>query len=197
MDITVAAKAERDELWRRGLKRCSKCRGAKAPVDFHKRTGSWQNLFSSCKACVVAQQAEYLAAQDPDVIRERKRRSAARYRAAHPEVARNYYRRHDAAAQRRQRLWTYYRLTIERHDEILERQGGMCGICRRPEPGGKGTWNVDHDHACCPGQRSCGACVRGLLCQNCNTGLGLFSDDSSALGSAIAYLNSYRLEAVA
>jgi hypothetical protein len=45
---------------------------------------------------------------------------------------------------------------------------------------------VDHDHACCPGRRSCGKCVRGTLCQRCNK--GIFGDDIYLMESKIQYL---------
>jgi hypothetical protein len=65
-----------------------------------------------------------------------------------------------------------YGLTPERWQAMFNAQGGRCGICRSlPRDGGKRLC-IDHDHSCCPRpNRSCGRCVRGLLCQRCNSGL--------------------------
>jgi hypothetical protein len=57
---------------------------------------------------------------------------------------------------------------------------------------GNGGFHVDHDHACCPGTRSCGKCIRGMLCNRCNTGLGMFLDDPNRLRHAASYLESAR-----
>jgi hypothetical protein len=89
--------------------------------------------------------------------------------------------------RRRRNLWTKYRLTPEAFDALLASQGGVCSICETDAPGARG-WHVDHNHACCPGRRSCGECVRGLLCAACNKGLGLFRDDPEALRRAALYL---------
>ena len=88
-----------------------------------------------------------------------------------------------ARAQARQ-----YGLTPQLKAEILAQQGGTCAICER-EFGSQIC--VDHDHACCPGIKSCGFCVRGLLCHYCNKGLGHFSDDPAYLRRAADYLDSW------
>lgn len=76
-------------------------------------------------------------------------------------------------------------LSIEQYNELLAEQGGRCAICGvvpdRP-------FAIDHDHKCCPGVHSCGKCVRGLLCNNCNTGIGMMADDPARLRSAANYL---------
>jgi hypothetical protein len=48
---------------------------------------------------------------------------------------------------------------------LLDKQHGKCALCSAEL---NGSFHVDHDHGCCPGVRSCGACVRGILCQSCN-----------------------------
>jgi len=70
---------------------------------------------------------------------------------------------------------------------MLEDQAGVCAICGLINENGR-MLAVDHDHSCCPGDRSCGKCVRKLLCGDCNMGLGKFKDDVELLAKAISYL---------
>lgn len=81
-----------------------------------------------------------------------------------------------------------YNLTKALFSALLDAQGGVCGICATSTPGGRGYWHIDHDHSCCAGQRSCGECVRGILCHACNTGLGSFKDNPDSLRAAVSYL---------
>lgn len=94
---------------------------------------------------------------------------------------------------RRHMLMKKYGLTIEMYEEILAAQGGVCAVCKSEELTiGRGGFakalSVDHNHGCCPGPTSCGSCIRGLLCQKCNTLLGYASDDPGVLRAAAEYL---------
>ncbi len=87
-------------------------------------------------------------------------------------------------AARRRDLKRNYNITLEEYDAMYERQGGKCAICPATEPGGR--WNhfaVDHNH-------ETGA-VRELLCNNCNTALGLMQDSSYLLRLAANYLDKH------
>lgn len=80
----------------------------------------------------------------------------------------------------------FYNLKRSDVVRMLEEQKYSCAICRKPL--NEGTLCVDHDHKCCAGQRSCGECVRGLLCTRCNHGLGHFRDNPERLRLAADYL---------
>jgi hypothetical protein len=85
-------------------------------------------------------------------------------------------------------------LTLDRYEDLLRQQGFACANqgCGATNPGGRGTWHVDHDHRCCPGPYSCGLCVRGLLCARCNVILALAEDDPALLRKAAAYIEAHR-----
>lgn len=86
-----------------------------------------------------------------------------------------------------------YGITLETYNEIIKKQNGRCSICGDP-PGDRrarnGTLNervfdVDHCHKT--------AKVRGLLCNNCNQGLGQFKDSPRILSNALNYLLCFQI----
>ncbi len=99
------------------------------------------------------------------------------------------------------KLWTYYRIRLVDYQRMLVEQGGRCagcGIHAGELEGGMGHQGlvVDHDHRCCGTQRYgggaiCGECVRGLLCQQCNTALGMVDDDPQRLEDLAAYVRKW------
>lgn len=79
-------------------------------------------------------------------------------------------------------------LTFADYEEMWRKQDGKCAICDKAihteKTNGKYSAPVDHDHAT--------GIVRGLLCHNCNHGLGKFMDDASILLSAANYLSKHK-----
>lgn len=72
-------------------------------------------------------------------------------------------------------------ITTEDYDRMLAKQEGSCAICGSPCSTGR-RLAVDHDHN--------SGTVRGLLCMDCNTGLGKFCDDPTRLHRAAIYLQT-------
>lgn len=129
-------------------------------------------------------------------LRDRRDRSGGYCRECHAEMMRESARRRAPEinarnrerynpGKRREESLRKYGLTMEKYESLLADQGGKCAICRQPSP----KYHVDHDHSCCPRKlRSCGKCVRGLLCSPCNTGLGHFKDNPIVVSVAAGYL---------
>lgn len=70
-------------------------------------------------------------------------------------------------------------------------QGGGCAICGATTAGGKDHRSGKDRDLCVDHCHVTGA-VRGLLCSNCNRGLGCFEDRLDRLSRAIEYLAAHR-----
>lgn len=81
-----------------------------------------------------------------------------------------------------------YKLTPEQYSAKLAEQGGGCAICGIFET----PMHVDHDHACCNlKKKSCGKCVRGLLCSRCNLALGYVRENLMIVKALDEYLHKW------
>jgi hypothetical protein len=81
-------------------------------------------------------------------------------------------------------LQARYGLPIAEYEALAAAQGNACAVCGSTDE----LLHVDHDHLCCRSDKTCGKCVRGLLCTRCNQGLGHFRDSPDLLLAAVAYL---------
>lgn len=68
-----------------------------------------------------------------------------------------------------------YGITKVAYEGLLMSQGGHCAICPKIE-----RLCVDHDHRT--------GDIRGILCEDCNLGLGRFKDDPELLKKGVEYL---------
>ena len=119
------------------------------------------------------------------------------YNARNPEKAKAASRKY--MAQRRlidreglnlQKRLVRYGMTLETLNCMRAAQEYRCFICRVPEDEIPKGFYVDHDHACCSSnsRKTCGKCVRALLCGHCNTAIGYMNDDPARLRAAADYL---------
>ena len=77
--------------------------------------------------------------------------------------------------------------TQQMYDVMYEAQRGCCALCNEPEE--KFAWLcIDHDHD--TGK------IRGLLCPNCNRGIGLLRDNADLLRKAATYIDANKTERV-
>ena len=121
-------------------------------------------------------------------IKERKKESNRKYRAAHPEKIRDLQRKRYAAhpgkvlEDRRKRR--YGKGSHEHLEAQVKKQHGCCAICAKPFTE---TPCLDHNHETKQ--------WRGALCQGCNIALGYFGEDTGTLRKAVWYLQQWRTNA--
>jgi hypothetical protein len=158
-----------------GEKSCSICKQIKPIYEFGKRKAAkWrnENFNSQCKACE----------------RIRKAEDMRRWRSSNPErvkeIERNW-RNNNPDRIRNMNLKKFYGIGLKQYDQMLISQNYECKICKcKHTPHTRETrLNVDHCHK--------NNKIRGLLCHQCNKGLGHFKDNIEFLNSAISYLREH------
>ena len=86
-------------------------------------------------------------------------------------------------AARRRKLRLRYGITPEEYDSLYQQQYGCCAICGIHQSKLHTTLAVDHNHDTKE--------VRGLLCFDCNTGIGKLQDNYDIIIKAAEYLRSF------
>lgn len=84
-------------------------------------------------------------------------------------------------------------ITLEQYEQLLAAQGGACSVCGKTEKANRRRLAVDHDHSCCPGQVTCGKCLRGLLCSSCNLHFGAIGDSLAHIEAMATYLRATQI----
>lgn len=144
------------------MKICPNCKETKLLHEYYTDNARKDGWSFYCKKCTAAICKK---------SREKRKAEGHRYKGTP----------YNADTNRFAQLKHYYNLTREEYDRLVIKQSYLCAICES-EPRGNTRLHVDHDHKTNQ--------VRGLLCDDCNNGLGRFEDDIELLRKAIEYLQN-------
>ena len=151
-----------------GVKKCSKCEKTKPREQFNKRKkGARDGLCSCCKSChreIAARWAKQNAQKKKEIDR--------RWQRENPDKV--------SLMQRKIHIKRLYGVTYGDYERLLEHQGRCCACCGKHESEQKHRLAVDHVHD--------SGKIRGLLCNNCNSGIGKLGDNSDGVRKALEYL---------
>jgi hypothetical protein len=139
---------------------CTKCNVEKDLNLFRKQKANKSGYANVCKRCHTDYMISYYE-NNPDKKAEKVRMNT-------------YYKPN----------WKKHGITESQYKNLLDIHDGNCHSClSRP------ATNIDHNHGCCPGSHSCGNCVRGVLCSQCNTSLGLMDDNIDNIKNLLRYIS--------
>lgn len=147
-----------------GMKTCQRCKSLKPLADFHRSTLHHDGFDRRCKTCTNELHRAWRLKNLGKVAKD-----AARRRHEQPDRYADY------------NLKKNYGLEAGEYDRLLNHQQGRCAICETTDTGRFRRFHVDHCHE--TGE------VRGLLCHNCNVGIGHLQHSEEILFKAAAYLS--------
>jgi hypothetical protein len=168
-------------------RKCTKCKIVKSLTDefFYPQEGYKYGLTRWCRDCRSKYSTEL----------NREKRNEYRAKWANEDRGSHIDRYRDREFVREMRN---YGTTVEWYRDKLIEQRGLCALCGHLNhfKGELRRLTVDHDHSCCDkNAKSCGKCLRSLLCGDCNTTLGYVEKwVGPKLDSAMEYLDSYAVQ---
>jgi hypothetical protein len=144
-------------------KECRKCGEIKAHSEFHKDS---KNIYQKGLSYYCKECGK------ANARRTHKRRMEESGASNYKQKRRDQYYKRE------------YGVSLKQRDELLKSQEGLCGICESTLEESGALTHLDHCHST--------GIIRGLLCTNCNRGLGHFKDSEEILDKAIKYLIKHK-----
>jgi hypothetical protein len=84
-----------------------------------------------------------------------------------------------------------FHTTEEWWSDKWEEQDCHCALCPRVAEANGNRLAIDHDHRCCKYSGSCGKCLRGILCRECNRKIGCLEELLNEVQSIIPKQDSW------
>jgi hypothetical protein len=127
--------------------------------------------------------------------KECKKQNVKKWCEANPDRVKRAKKKHHGKSWRRRKnnqMRTLYGIDVETYEKLFAEQNGLCAVCKKPETLKRGdvVVNLSLDHCHTTGK------IRGLLCANCNNGMGRFKDDPALLRAAAEYLEARRVDSI-
>lgn len=167
------------------MKECKLCLEVKDFSEFAPNKKSKDRLNYKCRVCTRKIQRDRYA-EDADWKKKRIENARAHYEKETARIYSSQWRKNNPEKQKakqfRERI-VAHNITVDEYIGMCISQDYKCLICNQVK-----KLVIDHDHACCSGARSCGKCIRGLLCFGCNNMLGLARDNLEILERAKDYV---------
>lgn len=172
------------------MKKCIKCNIQQSLDDFPKSSSSKDGKHSYCKKCMVKQRMDKYERKKKimKVTETHKQCRVCERLLPFTNFARkNPYCKSCSSYLGHVRNVRKHGVEPEQYVEMLKAQDFKCAICNKKT---EKRLAIDHDHSCCK-ENSCGTCIRGLLCFDCNVALGMVKDDINILKNMISYLQNF------
>lgn len=163
---------------------CRRCNEMKPCSDMKRDVRNKSGYSSYCKVCHQNASVKWQKANTERMNAVRRNRYALK----RDDICAARRGRYRYESVRWDRLRYLYKASKEWYEELLERQGNSCAICRRSQDGFSKQLCVDHDHECCGKTPTCGNCNRGLLCSSCNNAIHHLERDQQWATAALRYL---------